>query len=112
MEQFSEPVDQLVAYEHTTNPIYYTMHFIEGPSDDIKFIVLVQRPSSLDTAYSLALLQEEVLDSAKRHDYRKPDQRFVSKPSATLQTALPLPQPPRNDKLPPIILPEEQKLLE
>lgn len=30
VEQFSELTDQLVAYEHTTDPIYYTVRFNRG----------------------------------------------------------------------------------
>ena len=56
VERFSELVDQLIAYEHSTDPMYYTICFMDGLHDNIRSIVLVQRPSSLDTAYSLALL--------------------------------------------------------
>ena len=56
VERFSELVDQLIAYEHSTDPMYYTIRFMDGLHDNIRSIVLVQRPSSLDTAYSLALL--------------------------------------------------------
>lgn len=69
VDRFSELVDVLVTYEHTTDPLYYTLRFIDGLCDDIKFVILVQRPSDLDTAYALALLQEEA-DSSKRCDSR------------------------------------------
>lgn len=85
---------------------------IEGLRDDIKSVVLVQRPSTLDTACSLALLQEEVLDSAKRREYRRSDQRILPKHPGPPRSALPLPLPPRGDKLPPVILPEERKLID
>lgn len=51
-------MDLLVTYEHTTDPLYYTMRFIDGLRADIKSVILVQRPGDLDTACSLALLQE------------------------------------------------------
>lgn len=38
---FCELVDLLVTYEHTTDPLYYTMRFIDGLRDDIKSIILV-----------------------------------------------------------------------
>lgn len=35
MDRFSELVDQLVTYEHTTVPLYYTMRFMDGLRNDI-----------------------------------------------------------------------------
>ena len=61
-----------MTYEHTTDPLYYIMKFIDGLRDDIKSVKLVQRPSNLDNACALALLQEEV-DSSRRQDYRSSD---------------------------------------
>jgi hypothetical protein len=60
IDKFSELVDQLVAYEHSSDFRYYTTRFVDGLKDDVKSVVLVQRPTDLDTAYTLALLQEEV----------------------------------------------------
>jgi hypothetical protein len=39
--------------------MFYTMRFIDGLRVDIKAIVLVLRPHNLDTACTVALLQEE-----------------------------------------------------
>lgn len=61
-----------MTYEHTTDPLYYTLRFIDGLCDDIKFVIVVQRPSDLDTVCALALLQEEA-DSSKRCDSRGSD---------------------------------------
>ena len=36
------------------------MRFVDGLRHDIKSVVLLQRPKDLDTAATLALLQEEV----------------------------------------------------
>lgn len=30
VEQFTELVDQLIAYEHSTDPMYYTIRFTDG----------------------------------------------------------------------------------
>lgn len=38
------------------------MHFVDGLCDDIRAAVYMQRPSSVDVAYVLALLQEELVD--------------------------------------------------
>jgi hypothetical protein len=68
VDSFCELIDILVTYEHTTDPLYYTMKFIDGLRDDIKSVILVQRPSTLDIAYALDLLQEEA-DSSRRREY-------------------------------------------
>jgi hypothetical protein len=44
------------SYTTTTDPLYYTLRFIDGLPDDIKSVVLVQRPADLDTACVLAAL--------------------------------------------------------
>lgn len=69
VDRFCELVDLLVTYGHNTDPLYYTMKFIDGLRDDIKSVILVQRPGDLDTACALALLQEEA-ESARRHSVR------------------------------------------
>jgi hypothetical protein len=104
---FSKLVDQLVAYAHTTDPIYYTMRFIEG------FLSwLISTDPDLDIACSLALLQEEVAESSRKRDYHRPDASFTTRVPNVIRGAHPLPPPPCIDKLPPVILPEERKLSE
>jgi hypothetical protein len=39
VDRFSELVVLLVTYEHTTDPLSYTMLFIDGLRDDIKSII-------------------------------------------------------------------------
>jgi hypothetical protein len=96
VEEFSQLVDQLSSYTTTTDPLYYTLQFIDGLRDDIKSVVLVQRPADLDIACVLATLQEEVGDSYKRRDYKKHEPGFSSKTSS--RNLLPLPTPPVGDK--------------
>jgi hypothetical protein len=91
VEQFYQLVDQLKAYSTISDPLYYTMRFIDGLRDDIKSVVLVQRPHTLDTAFVLAQLQEEV--GTTRRDVRKFDNSLPSRSFS--KTALPLPPPPR-----------------
>lgn len=106
VEEFSGLVDHLIAYGHSTDPLYYTTRFIDGLRDDIRSIVLVHRPASLDSACSLALLQEEVGDSARRRDFRRPDTGFPSRTPP--RGPLPLPPPPRPDNSP-VAAPAEAK---
>jgi hypothetical protein len=75
VDRFCELIDLLVTYEHTTDPLYYTMKFIDGLHDNIKSVVLVQRPGNLDTACALALLQEEV-ESSRRQDLGRGDPHY------------------------------------
>lgn len=52
---------QILAHDKKFNAATMTNRFIDGLKDDIKVVVLVHRPSNLDTASSIALLQEEVV---------------------------------------------------
>lgn len=55
VQQFASLVDKLAAYEARTDPLYYTMRFIDGLNHDIKTVVMVQRPQNLDAACALAM---------------------------------------------------------
>jgi hypothetical protein len=67
IDRFSSLVDRLIAYGSHIEPLYFTMRFIDGLQDDIKSDVLVQCPSSWDSACVLAQLQEEVLEYGRGH---------------------------------------------
>jgi len=73
-DKFTSIVDGLIAYGKNTDPIYYAMKFVDGLRDDIRTVVHMQRPSTLDTAVVLALLQEEMLDTSRKKELRRPDQ--------------------------------------
>jgi hypothetical protein len=97
IDQFSELVDQLMAYEHSSYSHYYTTKSVDGLEDDVKVVVLVQCPTDLDTAASLALLQEEA-ELARRREFKRHDYSFKYK-QTSLATPLPLPPPPpKTDK--------------
>ncbi|XP_066339869.1 uncharacterized protein [Miscanthus floridulus] len=98
VERFTKLVNQLKAYSSTTDPLFYTMRFIDGLRPELKTIILVARPQSLDAAISMALVQEEVGNTPSS---RTPSKGDWSSPSKfTPKTAWPLPPPPqRNDKL-------------
>lgn len=89
MECFSQLVDQLNAYSHTFDPLYYSMQFIDGLHDDVKFVVMVQRPRNLDAVFVLAQLQEEIGD--KKHDYRRLDVSSSTKSFPNIPLSLLLP---------------------
>jgi hypothetical protein len=80
IEQFSSLVDQLSVYQSAGDPLYFVTRFVEGLRPDIRAVVLLQRPVELDTACSLALLQEEVSTSTGRGEMRRSDCAVWSKP--------------------------------
>jgi hypothetical protein len=69
VQQFSTLVDQLASYESDYSPLYYVMRFVDGLCDDIRSMVMIQCPSTLDSACVLALVQEEAGDSVNKKDY-------------------------------------------
>jgi hypothetical protein len=71
------------------------MHFVDGFRDDIKSMVMIQRPSSFDAACALALVQEEAMDSRKKSGYICYDSSFNW---SGHKSAYPLPPPPKLDK--------------
>jgi hypothetical protein len=88
-------LNQLASYESNPNPLYYATHFVDGLRDDIKAVVMIQRPSTLDYVCALALVQEEALDTDKKKEYKRYEpvsNRHVHK------SAYPLPVPPKLDR--------------
>jgi hypothetical protein len=70
VDHFSELIDQLKAYDSATNTLSNITRFLDGLFPKIRVVLLVQRPNSLDTAYTLALLQEEAIKYTRRRDYK------------------------------------------
>ncbi|XP_071684936.1 uncharacterized protein [Lolium perenne] len=62
VNQFAELVDQLATYENQPDPLHYVTRFLEGLKLAVRLLVAVQLPQDLDTAYTIALVQEEVGD--------------------------------------------------
>lgn len=62
VRQFASLMDQLSAYEPNPDMLHYTTRFIDGLKHDVRLIVAVQRPVDLNTAYTIALVQEEVCE--------------------------------------------------
>ena len=61
VDRFVALIEQLSSYAPNPDHLSYTTRFIDGLHDDIRAIILVQRPPDLDAACTLALLQEEVV---------------------------------------------------
>jgi hypothetical protein len=76
--------------------MYYAMRFIDGLRDGIKSMVMIQCPTTLDSACALALVQEEALDTGKKEVRRyEPFSHWQ-----VHKSAYPLPVPPKLDKPP------------
>lgn len=71
IEKFDNLVHQILAHDPKFNVVTITNRFIDGLRDDIKAVVLVQRPGNLDAACSIALLQEETIKDIPRRDVRR-----------------------------------------
>jgi hypothetical protein len=93
VDKFTSLIDQLKSYNPNPDLLSFTTRFIDSLCDDIRAVVLVARPTSLDVACTLALLQEEAGEPARRKDYRKSDTTFLPKLPRGRGT-LPLPPPP------------------
>jgi hypothetical protein len=62
VQRFSQLMDQIAAYETKPDPVHYTTRFLDGLKPAVHVLVAIQQPPDLDTAYSLALLYEELGD--------------------------------------------------
>jgi hypothetical protein len=93
VDQFAALVDKLAAYGRPMDPLYFVQRFVDGLRPDIRATVLLQRPSSLDSACALALLQEEVAVPDKRWEGRRLEVSQAGK--AFSKPALPVSFQPR-----------------
>lgn len=96
VEKFDSIMHQLNAYENSAPIEYFVTKFIDGLKEEVRSVILVQRPQGLDTACSLAMLQEEALEGLKAGSYKKSEQMgnyIKSVPRSTSQTTLFSPSP-------------------
>ena len=61
MGQFEELMHYILAHNSGFDPIYFTTQFLDGLKAEIRAGVALHRPQNLDSAFSLALLQEELV---------------------------------------------------
>ena len=78
---FTPLIDQLTAYGGSSDPLFYTMRFVDGLKDYIKAVVALHRPQTFDTACVLARLQEDVADPARSHDLKRWDNAVGMRPN-------------------------------
>jgi hypothetical protein len=94
--RFAQLVDQIAAYETRPDPVHYTTRFLDGLKPAVRVLVAIQQPPDLDTAYSLALLYEELGDGSTPLNTAlpaTPHNRRFQQPFPVAQPPPP-PQPP------------------
>jgi len=64
-EQFEHLSHSILLYNSSYDDTYFVTRFLGGLRDDIRSIIALHRPSSVDTAIALAILQEEELAKSK-----------------------------------------------
>ncbi|XP_021317789.1 uncharacterized protein LOC110435983 [Sorghum bicolor] len=65
-----------LAHPAVHDTLAYTTRFIDGLREDIRAVILVARPASLDAAYTLASLQEEAGGPVRTRDRRTDFSKF------------------------------------
>ena len=94
VERFSVLIDHLKSYCASTDPLFYTMRLIDGLRPNLKAMILVSRPQTLDAAICMALVQEEVAGQSGAQSSFRSLAPVEWSPKPTPWTALPLPPPP------------------
>jgi len=84
IEHFDDLVHQIRAHDLAFSAALSTNRFIDGLRDDIKAVVMIHKPIDLDTAGSLALLQEELTMPSLRRDIKRADMHQAYKPQVKL----------------------------
>jgi len=110
IKHFDELVHQLRAHDPSFSSALATSRFIDGLREDIRTVVMIQKPIDLDTASSLALLQEELTITTprrenKRGDSYQPYKNQVKTPAGMFSA----PSPTATSKQPQFSSPDEKK---
>nr|XP_025877658.1 uncharacterized protein LOC9271356 [Oryza sativa Japonica Group]XP_025877659.1 uncharacterized protein LOC9271356 [Oryza sativa Japonica Group] len=71
VERFDNLMHHLLSYDNALTPPYFLTKFVDGLKDEIRGVVMIQKPVDLDAACSVAMLQEEILDGNKKISFRK-----------------------------------------
>jgi hypothetical protein len=71
IESFNNLMHQMLAHNPTIDDEIFITTFIDGLKPEIRRVVIIQQPVDLDTAGSLALLQEEVMEDIPVYSHRK-----------------------------------------
>lgn len=100
IEKFIDLYEQLKAYNPNPNKLYFTTRFVDGLREDIRFVIMVAHPQDLDSACTLALLQEGALDQGNCKEFKQSEASLFAC-TATIKGTLPLPPSPHHPPAPP-----------
>lgn len=106
-DKFNELMHSLLAHSSSWDPALFPSRYVDGLKDEIRVVVIVHNPRDLDTAISLAYLQEEALEISKRREPRHTDSGASGR--SHLRGAMPLPPPPGRPP-PPMPTGEERRV--
>jgi hypothetical protein len=76
VQRFSDLVDQVSVYDSNPDPLNYLTRFLDGLKPGVRVLVAIQQPEDLDTAYTMALLYEELGDGCT--PWNSPPQAVVA----------------------------------
>jgi hypothetical protein len=93
VQRYSDLVDQICAYDTHPDHLNFLTRFLDGLKPAVQVLVAIQQPSDLDTAYTMALIYEELGDGFT--PWNTTPNTSSSSRRATIHKPLPqLPAPP------------------
>jgi hypothetical protein len=89
--QLNASMNCLLAHHRSWDPLYFVTQFVDGLRSNIRVVVMVQQPKDLDSAVSLAMLQEEAIELTR--EATRAGGGHATFPRVIPRTAMPLPPP-------------------
>lgn len=74
-EEFGKLAHGLLLYNNSYDETYFVTRFVAGLKDDIRRVIVLHRPKDVDTASTLALIQEGELNKIKSKGFIKEYQK-------------------------------------
>lgn len=94
VQSFSELVDQINAFDAQPDVLHYLTRFLDGLVPAVRVLVAIQQPEDMDTAYTLALLYEELGDGCNPFEATTSTTRSNVRRAPFLPSPSPPPPPP------------------
>lgn len=99
--RFEQLSHSILLYNTSYDDVFFVTRFLHGLEDEISAPIALHRPSNVDTACALALLQEEEFDRARQKRPFRNDSKELPKTGSRVFTT--------NDKLKPHIQKDDAK---
>uniref|UniRef100_A0ACD5WZI1 Uncharacterized protein n=1 Tax=Avena sativa TaxID=4498 RepID=A0ACD5WZI1_AVESA len=94
VQRFSGLVDLLSAYDTHPDPLNFLTRFLDGLKPGIRVLVALQQPSDLDSAFTMALLYEELGEGCPPWNTHANSSSTVRRSHSVLPAPTPPPPPP------------------